>query len=107
MDSSVKPQIVDGNSSLLQHKNRQFTYSQLQTVTDNFQRVLGKGGFGYVYEGFLEDRTQVAVKLRSSQASDGSDHGVKQFLAEVTFLRLKMHGPFLLEEISEWSLISH
>ncbi|PUZ65101.1 hypothetical protein GQ55_3G196300 [Panicum hallii var. hallii] len=86
MDSSVKPQIVDGNSSLLQHKNRQFTYSQLQTVTDNFQRVLGKGGFGYVYEGFLEDRTQVAVKLRSSQASDGSDHGVKQFLAEVEIL---------------------
>ncbi|CAN6337026.1 unnamed protein product [Urochloa humidicola] len=86
MDSSVKPQIVDVHSSLLQNKNRRFTYNELQTITNNFQRVLGKGGFGYVYEGSLEDHTQVAVKLRSSQTSDESDHGIKQFLAEVEIL---------------------
>jgi len=65
--------------SSLQLENRRFTYKELERITENFQRVLGRGGFGYVYDGFLEDGTQVAVKLRS----DSSNQGVKEFLAEV------------------------
>jgi hypothetical protein len=65
--------------SSLQLENRRFTYKELEMITDSFQRVLGRGGFGYVYDGFLEDGTQVAVKLRS----DSSNQGVKEFLAEV------------------------
>jgi predicted Ser/Thr protein kinase len=53
-------------------------------ITTNFQRVLGRGGFGYVYSGLLEDGTPVAVKLRSHS----SNQGVKEFLAEVKFLSL-------------------
>jgi hypothetical protein len=92
---SAKPRIeptdnAHDDHSSLQQRNRQFTYKELQIITKNFQTVLGKGGFGVVYEGFLEDRTQVAVKLRSQTTSDKSDHGVKQFLAEVNFFsRLK------------------
>jgi hypothetical protein len=63
----------------LQLENRRFTYKELEMITNNFQRVLGQGGFGKVYDGFLEDGTQVAVKLRS----DSSNQGVKEFLAEV------------------------
>jgi hypothetical protein len=59
-------------------------------ITNNFQRVLGRGGFGKVYDGFLEDGTQVAVKLRSQS----STQGVKEFLSEVQF----PHRDFLLEE---------
>ncbi|KAF8715745.1 hypothetical protein HU200_026690 [Digitaria exilis] len=68
--------------SSLQLENRCFTYKDLEMITNNFQRVLGRGGFGDVYDGFLEDGTQVAVKLRS----DSSNQGVKEFLAEAQTL---------------------
>ncbi|XP_062231938.1 putative leucine-rich repeat receptor-like protein kinase At2g19210 [Phragmites australis] len=68
--------------SSLQLENRRFMYSELEVITNNFQRVLGRGGFGKVYHGFLEDGTQVAVKLRSHS----SNQGAKQFLAEAQIL---------------------
>lgn len=43
--------------------------------------MLGKGGFGNVYEGLLEDGTQVAVKIRSKSSNQGD----KEFLMEVEF----------------------
>jgi hypothetical protein len=48
-------------------------------MTSGFQREIGRGGFGIVYAGYLEDGTQLAVKLRS----ESSDQGVPEFLAEV------------------------
>ncbi|XP_015696276.1 senescence-induced receptor-like serine/threonine-protein kinase [Oryza brachyantha] len=63
-------------------ENRRFTYKDLQIITNNFQKVLGKGGFGYVYYGILEEGTQVAVKLRLQS----SDQGVKEFLGEAQIL---------------------
>ncbi|GJM89508.1 hypothetical protein PR202_ga05709 [Eleusine coracana subsp. coracana] len=68
--------------SSLQLENRQFTFHELKDITNNFQRTLGEGGFGKVYDGFLEDGTQVAVKLRSQS----SNQGVKEFLAEAQIL---------------------
>jgi len=65
--------------SSLRLENRRFTYEDLEMITNNFQRVIGRGGFGYVYEGFLEDGTQVAVKIRSQS----SNQGAKEFLTEV------------------------
>ncbi|TVU20522.1 hypothetical protein EJB05_36735, partial [Eragrostis curvula] len=63
-------------------ENRRFTYGELENITDNFQRVLGRGGFGYVYHGIMEGGTQVAVKLRS----ESSNQGVREFLAEAQIL---------------------
>ncbi|KAL6620562.1 hypothetical protein ACP70R_035701 [Stipagrostis hirtigluma subsp. patula] len=92
MSNSVKPEnetpmnhVPAGGAyahSSLQLENRRFTYKELEMITNNFQRVLGRGGFGLVYDGFLEDGTQVAVKLRS----DSSNQGVKEFLAEAQTL---------------------
>ncbi|GJN14993.1 hypothetical protein PR202_gb01877 [Eleusine coracana subsp. coracana] len=73
---------MDAPSSLQQLENRRFTYKELEVITNNFKQVLGRGGFGYVYDGFLENGTQVAVKLRS----DSSNQGVKEFLAEAQIL---------------------
>uniref|UniRef100_A0A0E0EQ01 Protein kinase domain-containing protein n=1 Tax=Oryza meridionalis TaxID=40149 RepID=A0A0E0EQ01_9ORYZ len=67
---------------LMQLENRRFTYKDLQMITNNFEQVLGKGGFGYVYYGILEEGTQVAVKLRSQS----SNQGVKEFLTEAQIL---------------------
>ncbi|KAK2654562.1 hypothetical protein Ddye_014418 [Dipteronia dyeriana] len=69
----------------LELKSRSFTYSEILRITDNFKRVLGKGGFGTVYHGYLGD-TQVAVKILSSSSTQGN----KEFQAEITLL-LRVH----------------
>ncbi|KAM0887793.1 hypothetical protein ACQ4PT_028781 [Festuca glaucescens] len=73
---------VDSHRSLRHLESRRFTYKELEMITTNFQQVLGKGGFGYVYNGFRENGIQVAVKLRSHS----SNQGVKEFLAEAQIL---------------------
>ncbi|KAJ8756112.1 hypothetical protein K2173_024659 [Erythroxylum novogranatense] len=69
----------------LELNRRQFSYSEILIITNNFEKVLGKGGFGTVYHGFLDD-TQVAVKV----LSPSSRQGYKQFEAEVKLL-LRVH----------------
>ncbi|CAL9234758.1 unnamed protein product, partial [Arabidopsis halleri] len=67
-------------------KNRRFTYDEVTTMTNNFQRVLGEGGFGVVYHGLLNGAEQIAVKV----LSQSSAQGYKQFKAEVELL-LRVH----------------
>ncbi|XP_019056485.1 PREDICTED: probable LRR receptor-like serine/threonine-protein kinase MEE39 [Tarenaya hassleriana] len=80
----------DGSTNLTEpsilRKKRRFTYSEIVEITKNFQRVLGKGGFGVVYHGYLNDTEQVAVKM----LSESSAQGQKQFKAEVELL-LRVH----------------
>uniref|UniRef100_A0A0E0LZ15 non-specific serine/threonine protein kinase n=1 Tax=Oryza punctata TaxID=4537 RepID=A0A0E0LZ15_ORYPU len=66
-------------------------------ITNNFEQVLGKGGFGYVYYGILEEGTQVAVKLRSQS----SNQGVKEFLTEAEFAQtlIRIHHKNLVSMI--------
>ncbi|KAK0597002.1 hypothetical protein LWI29_020861 [Acer saccharum] len=66
-------------------KNQQFTYSDIVKITKNFEKVLGKGGFGTVYLGYLDD-TEVAVKLLSSSSAQG----YKEFHSEVKLL-MRVH----------------
>ena len=65
----------------LELKKRQFTYSEILQITNNFQRILGKGGFGTVYHGNLDD-VEVAVKMLSASSAQG----YKEFQAEVHYL---------------------
>ncbi|KAK1271273.1 putative receptor-like protein kinase [Acorus gramineus] len=74
-----------------------FTSEELKTITDNFRqdRVLGGGGFGCVYEGFITDDLregiqplQVAVKVHDG---DNSFQGHREWLAEVIFLGQLSH----------------
>ncbi|PQM33855.1 putative LRR receptor-like serine/threonine-protein kinase [Prunus yedoensis var. nudiflora] len=69
----------------LESTKRQFTYSKILKMTKNFEMVLGKGGFGTVYHGYM-DHTQVAIKMLSVS----SVQGFQQFHAEVNLL-MRVH----------------
>lgn len=66
------------HDEVLEPKKQQFTYSEILSITTNFARILGKGGFGTVYHGYFND-SQVAVKMLSRSSAQG----FKQFRAEV------------------------
>ncbi|XP_040971191.1 probable LRR receptor-like serine/threonine-protein kinase At4g29180 isoform X2 [Gossypium hirsutum] len=70
----------------LPSKNRQFTYAEVLNITNNFQDVIGKGGFGTVFRGNMKDGTQVAVKMLSTSSKQGS----KEFQAEAELL-MRVH----------------
>ncbi|CAL9059867.1 unnamed protein product [Musa banksii] len=82
---SLKPQ-KEGHSrghlkdknELFELKSRQFTFEDLVVITKSFQHAIGKGGFGIVYLGELQDGTQVAVKVNSQSSSQG----INEFQAE-------------------------
>ncbi|XP_028803960.1 receptor-like protein kinase At3g21340 [Neltuma alba] len=73
-------------------KNREFSYSQVLQITSNFKTLIGKGGFGKVYLGTLEDTSQVAVKL----LSESSKQGYKEFQSEVQLLTVVHHRNLVL-----------
>ncbi|XVF86750.1 hypothetical protein PTKIN_Ptkin18bG0067600 [Pterospermum kingtungense] len=84
----VGPNMENGyqnSTPSLESRNRQFTFAEVQRMTNNFEKILGKGGFGTVFHGFL-DGTQVAVKM----LSHSSVQGYKQFQAE------SIHGQWKL-----------
>ncbi|KAJ0674662.1 putative protein kinase RLK-Pelle-SD-2b family [Helianthus annuus] len=55
-----------------------FPYEELKTATENFNKKLGEGGFGAVFEGTLEDDSKIAVKCL-----EGLGQVNRSFLAEV------------------------
>ncbi|XP_073008176.1 receptor-like protein kinase At3g21340 isoform X2 [Typha latifolia] len=78
---------MDVQDHQLQFESKQFTYMQLANITNKFERIIGNGGFGTVYHGYLEDSTEVAVKL----LSETSGQGRKEFLAEAQNLTMVHH----------------
>ncbi|KAA8540318.1 hypothetical protein F0562_024763 [Nyssa sinensis] len=82
----VKTETNRRDGSLELQKKQYFTYSEVLEITNNLQRVVGKGGFGTVYHGYIGD-TQVAVKM----LSPSSIQGYKEFQAEVNLLMSVHH----------------
>ncbi|KAJ9568441.1 hypothetical protein OSB04_004407 [Centaurea solstitialis] len=84
----IKKQIARGKRKTgtgLEIRKQQYTYSEVQSFTDNFSVVIGKGGFGTVYHGYIGD-IEVAVKM----LSESSLQGDKEFQAEA-YLLLSVH----------------
>ncbi|KAM3699579.1 hypothetical protein ACB098_05G035900 [Castanea mollissima] len=83
--AETEPNIQTMSFQSLKSLQRQFAYADLIRITHNFERVLGKGGFGKVYHGYIDD-TEVAVKVLSLS----SVQGYQQFQAEVKLL-MRVH----------------
>lgn len=66
-----------------------FTYDMVMEITNAFssQNVIGEGGFGFVYKGWLADGKAVAVK----QLKVGSGQGEREFKAEVEIISRVHH----------------
>lgn len=73
---------------------KRYSFKELRTATDHFnpKNILGKGGFGIVYKGCLQDGTLVAVKrLKDFNAATGE----VQFQTEVELISLAIHRNLL------------
>ncbi|PRQ40508.1 putative protein kinase RLK-Pelle-LRR-II family [Rosa chinensis] len=73
---------------------KSFHFRELQSATHNFssKNLVGKGGFGNVYKGYLHDGTVVAVKrLKDANAIGGEI----QFQTEVEMISLAVHRNLL------------
>ncbi|XP_017225542.1 protein NSP-INTERACTING KINASE 3 isoform X1 [Daucus carota subsp. sativus] len=73
---------------------RRYTFKELRTATDHFnsKNILGRGGFGIVYKGCLNDGTTVAVKRLKEYNTLG---GEIQFQTEVELISLALHRNLL------------
>ncbi|XP_020585299.1 protein NSP-INTERACTING KINASE 3-like isoform X2 [Phalaenopsis equestris] len=73
---------------------KRFSFKELRLATNNFhsRNVLGKGGYGIVYKGYLRDGTVIAVKRLKDYNAVG---GEIQFQTEVEMISLALHRNLL------------
>ncbi|PON62497.1 Mitogen-activated protein kinase kinase kinase [Parasponia andersonii] len=67
-------------------KKSQYNYNEVVEITNDFEKEIGKGGFGVVYHGYMKDGTQVAVKMLSPTSSQGP----REFQTEAELL-MRIH----------------
>ncbi|KAL2495770.1 Protein kinase superfamily protein [Forsythia ovata] len=80
LDSATRsPELDDELSGV--HNVNLYSYKELRIATDDFSQAkkIGEGGFGSVYKGKLRTGQMAAIKVLSSESSQG----VKEFLTEI------------------------
>ncbi|KAI3996315.1 hypothetical protein MKX01_026783 [Papaver californicum] len=87
---SKKSRNDNQDPSLLRSNLRYFTYQELEEATDGFKEVLGRGAFGIVYKGVVEDN-YVAVKKLDMLIEKGD----KEFKTEVRVIGQTHHKNLL------------
>ncbi|GAU41900.1 hypothetical protein TSUD_170110 [Trifolium subterraneum] len=87
-ESSWKTQ-KEGSSTLPSHLCRYFTIAEIRAATNNFDDIfiIGVGGFGNVYKGYIDGVIPVAIK----RLKPGSQQGVNEFMNEIELLSQLRH----------------
>ncbi|KAI4322140.1 hypothetical protein L6164_021860 [Bauhinia variegata] len=106
--SSVSvPQTPRSEGEILESSNlRSFSMAELKMATRNFRpdSVLGEGGFGSVYKGWIDEHSLAAAKpgtgivVAVKRLNQDGLQGHKEWLAEVNYLGLLSH-PHLVKLI--------
>ncbi|KAK7374643.1 hypothetical protein VNO80_08080 [Phaseolus coccineus] len=79
-----------GSSSLPTNLCRHFSIAEIRAATNNFDKlfVVGVGGFGDVYKGYIDNgSTPVAIK----RLKPGSQQGLNEFMNEIEMLSKLRH----------------
>ncbi|KAL8252871.1 hypothetical protein R6Q59_036564 [Mikania micrantha] len=93
--SSSVPPTPRSEGEILQSSNlKSFSYSDLRMATRNFRpdSVLGEGGFGSVFKGWMDEQTYIASKpgtgvvVAVKRLNLESFQGHREWLAEVNYL---------------------
>lgn len=99
-------QLPPAAENKVQRQLLQFTFHELKSATGNFRpdSILGEGGFGYVFKGWIEENGTAPAKPGSgvtvavkSLKPDGLQ-GHREWVAEVDFLG-QLHHPNLVKLI--------
>ncbi|BBG95628.1 Glycerophosphodiester phosphodiesterase protein kinase domain-containing GDPDL2 [Prunus dulcis] len=83
---------------------KRYSYANVKKMTDNFKDKIGKGGFGTVYKGRLQDGLVVAVKVLSETKGNAED-----FINEVASIGRTSHVNIGSETANcrlEWKTLS-
>ncbi|XP_022767549.1 receptor-like cytoplasmic kinase 176 [Durio zibethinus] len=95
ISSASIPQTPRSEGEILQSSNlKTFTFSELRTATRNFRpdSVLGEGGFGSVFKGWIDEHSLTATKpgtgmvIAVKRLNQEGFQGHKEWLAEINYL---------------------
>uniref|UniRef100_A0A5B7CCH5 non-specific serine/threonine protein kinase n=1 Tax=Davidia involucrata TaxID=16924 RepID=A0A5B7CCH5_DAVIN len=100
VSSASMPQTPRTEGEILQSSNlKGFTFSELRTSTRNFRpdSVLGEGGFGSVFKGWIDEQSLAATKpgiglvIAVKRLNQEGFQGHKEWLAEINYLGQLRH----------------
>uniref|UniRef100_M1ARC4 non-specific serine/threonine protein kinase n=1 Tax=Solanum tuberosum TaxID=4113 RepID=M1ARC4_SOLTU len=105
--SASVPPTPRSEGEILQSSNlRSFTFSELRSATRNFRpdSVVGEGGFGSVFKGWVDEHTLAASKpgtgivIAVKKLNQEGWQGHREWLAEINYLG-QLHHPNLVNLI--------
>ncbi|KAI3459953.1 hypothetical protein Pfo_016616 [Paulownia fortunei] len=86
--------VVPPSGQIITPNLKMFTLSELRSATRNFRpdTVLGEGGFGRVFKGYIDEKTYapsrvgIGMPVAVKKSNPDSEQGLKEWQAEVKFL---------------------
>ncbi|KAL3514869.1 hypothetical protein ACH5RR_027586 [Cinchona calisaya] len=85
---------IVGGGKIITPNLKMFTYAELRSATRNFRpdTVLGEGGFGRVFKGWVDEKTYAPARVGAGipvavkKSNPDSEQGLSEWQAEVKFL---------------------